>query len=66
MIDQIKKRAHVLKESMNKEFEANVRIFNTKAKKSVEEIFKDTNYNDRKKVRLDNWKNKKYRKRSEL
>lgn len=66
MINQIKERAQALKESSTKDFESNVRIFDKKANKDVEDIFRDTNYNQRKKVRLDKWKSKKYRKRIEL
>lgn len=60
MVDLIKAKAQALKEHKDKTFEYNVRIFDKKADKEVESIFRTTNFNERKKQRLDNWKTRKY------
>lgn len=44
-------------------FENNVKVFDKKAQQDVSDIFRNTRYNDRKRVRLQKWQHKKYKKR---
>ena len=66
MVNQIKEKAQNLRETHEKHFENNVRIFDKKVMKDVESIFRDTKFNDRKRERLGKWKNKKYTNKSQL
>jgi len=66
MVNKIKEKAQYLKDKSNKSFEANVRVFNQKAEKEIEDMFRETKFQDRKNERLETWKSKKYRKNHEL
>lgn len=66
MVTKIKEQAQLLKEHKDKNFDTNVRVFDKRAKREVEHIFRDTKYDDRKRERLDRWKQKKYTNRKNL
>jgi hypothetical protein len=60
MVDQIKEKAHNIRELNNKEFDRKYKGFENKAKQEFDEIFRETKYNQRKKTRLSSWMRKKY------
>lgn len=63
MVDQIKEKAKNIRESNEKNFENNVRVFDRKATQQVQHIFRDTNYEQRRRERLGKWKDNKYSKK---
>ena len=66
MVNQIKEKAQNLRETHEKHFESNVRVFDKKATKDLEGIFRDTKFDERKRERLGKWKSKKYTHKSQL
>jgi hypothetical protein len=60
MVDQIKEKAHNIRELNNKEFDKKYKGFENKAKQEFDEIFRETKYNQRKMTRLSSWMRKKY------